>query len=580
MALITNVAMRWYTYAYDKGIVSFSNNTHDMANTNNRGPCYPSGAVIKAMSNRISGSTISAGGSLLGESPLPWKMQVGLLSAMADMRIGTAISNASYPGRQQGDVIVLSSEESTISDKAGYEVGMMLDGYYMMLVTNISNPVGNGINIVDLDTFFTERNIKGIDYYRTPKVTLSLEESGFKSNWVGDSPKHLSSQSAKYIASYLEAVTPAGILNAKRDDWLRYMRTSCYNQSYADTLPAVPGGDKNAYAIGYNKPNDDGYGLFNLEDGEGMTIREQIDRVLLLMINSPNGITNSGVNNNGIKTTIGSRRIGDPTLRMTIAEADEKEQEAVSTSDHPARQTDAAGNTLLYAATQYVEVNSMLLPLHLPTYFNQSSDNSTSVPDNGGGTASPISTGTGDFMKEAVNYDFKLTIDKVVDWIIQDGKVGRFNAWCNNNRTKCKQVLEAVQGAGMSAAWFAAYEKAENGNGLASVDYGGTMSWLNSRYIGGQQAGEPALTGDPVNDARATVQIMLKYTTSSTPAGGFGVDITRATEAMKALPSPSIGRLYVACTAAAAAELINQDIGYGKPMAHCASILQSIGGVF
>ena len=49
MALITNVAMRWYTYAYSKGIVSFSNNTHDMANTNNRGPCYHNDAVIKAM---------------------------------------------------------------------------------------------------------------------------------------------------------------------------------------------------------------------------------------------------------------------------------------------------------------------------------------------------------------------------------------------------------------------------------------------------------------------------------------------------------------------------------------------------
>ena len=47
---------------------------------------------------------------------------------------------------------------------------------------------------------------------------------------------------------------------------------------------------------------------------------------------------------------------------------------------------------------------------------------------------------------------------------------------------------------------------------------------------------------------------------------------------MKQLPTPSIGRLYVATTAAAAAELINQDIGYGKPMAACSALIVAMGG--
>ena len=130
----------------------------------------------------------------------------------------------------------------------------------------------------------------------------------------------------------------------------------------------------------------------------------------------------------------------------------------------------------------------------------------------------------------------------------------------------------------MAPAWFAAYEFQENSNGRASVDSYGTYDWLNARFVGGSLPGEPPLTGEPVQDAANTVKILLPHASSTTPAGGFGVNMAAATQAMQSLPSPSIGRLYVAATAAAAAELINQDIGYGKPMAACSAVIVSMGG--
>ena len=211
-----------------------------------------------------------------------------------------------------------------------------------------------------------------------------------------------------------------------------------------------------------------------------MTIEQQINTVLENIKLSSNGITNSGLNNGGTQVTIGKQGVGDPQLRMVIDSKDVKKQEKVDPDDHPARQVDTEGNALLYVANQYVESNSMLVPLHLPSYFKVGGGrktNSTGTDTSHSGGISPSSpAGTGKFMSEAVNYDFKLTIDKVVDWIVSNGSVGRFNAWCNNDRTKCKQVLEAVQGAGMSPAWFAAYEFQENSNGRASVDSGGYIS--------------------------------------------------------------------------------------------------------
>lgn len=580
MSLIPNVALRWYTYRYARGSVSFSQDRNQLANTNNRGPCFPTGAIVRAVSNKIAGSSINAGGILTSPAPNFFSFRTDILASLPDMSIGEPISNPDYEGRQRGDVIILSSEKSTVDKNARYDAGMMLDGYNMIAVTNVYDPVGKGIRIVNLHDYYASSGAQGIDYYRANIVEQSLVETGFEKEWTGDDPKYMSYAAALYIACYLESRTPANIIDAGKAEWLDYMQTSCYDQKYANTLvDEDPKSQRDAFKIAYK--DDKGYGLFNLPNGKDMTIEQQIETVLENIKLSSNGITNSGLNNGGAKVTIGQRRVGDPQLRTRIDSKDVKKQEKVVPDDHPARQVDTQGNALLYVANQYVESNSMLVPLHLPSYFRvgggKPHSTSNDISHNGG--ISPSHTkGTGKFMNEAVNYDFKLTIDKVVDWIISNGSVGRFKAWCNNDRTKCTQVLEAVQAAGMSPAWFAAYESQENGNGLASQDSGGTYDWLNARYIGGSLSGEPPLTGDPVQDAANTAKILLPHASSTTPAGGFGVNTAAAAAAMQQLPTPSIGRLYVAATAAAAAELINQDIGYGKPMAACSAVIISMGG--
>lgn len=580
MSLIPNVALRWYTYRYARGSITFSQDRNQLANTNNRGPCFPTGAIVRAISNKIAGSSINAGGILTSPAPNFYSFQKDILSSLPDMDIGDPISNPDYEGRQMGDVIILSSEKSTISDKARYDAGMMLDGYNMIAVTNVYDPVGKGIRIVNLHDYYASSGAQGIDYYRANKVSQDLIETGFKKEWTGADHKYMSYAAALYIACYLESQTPANIVDAGKAEWLNYMQTSCYDQKYANTLvDEDPKNQRDAFKIAYE--DDEGYGLFNLPNGKDMTIQQQIETVLENIKLSSNGITNSGLNNGGTKVTIGKQRVGDPQLRMVIDSKDVKEQETVEPDDHPARQVDVEGNALLYVANQYMEAQSMLVPLHLPAYFKVgggSTDGTGSDTSHNGGISPSSPEGTGKFMNDAVNYDFKLTIAKVVDWIIANGKVGRFAAWCNNDRTKCTQVLEAVQGAGMSPAWFAAYESQENGNGQASADSGGTYDWLNARYVGGSLSGEPPLTGDPVQDAANTAKILLPHASSTTPAGGFGVNMAAATQAMQALPNPSIGRLYVAATAAAAAELINQDIGYGKPMAACSAVIVAMGG--
>lgn len=580
MSLIPNVALRWYTYRYARGSVTFSQDRNQLANTNNRGPCFPTGAIVRAVSNKIAGSSINAGGILTTPAPNFHTFQKDILASLPDMDIGEPISNPDYEGRQRGDVIILSNEKSTVSDKARYDAGMMLDGYNMIAVTNVYDPVGKGIRIVNLHDYFESSGAKGIDYYRANVVTQPLIETDFDKDWTGDDPKYMSYAAALYIACYLESQTPANIIDAGKAEWLEYMQTSCYDQKYANTLKDEdPKNQRDAFKIAYE--DDEGYGLFNLPNGKDMTIEQQIETVLENIKLSSNGITNSGLNNGGTKVTIGKQRVGDPQLRMKIESGDVREQETVDPDDHPGRQVDVEGNALLYVANQYVESNSMLVPLHLPSYFKVgggSTNNTGNDTSHNGGISPSSPEGTGKFMNDAVNYDFKLTIDKVVDWIISNGSVGRFNAWCHNDRTKCTQVLEAVQGAGMSPAWFAAYESQENGNGQASADSGGTYDWLNARYVGGSLPGEPPLTGDPVQDAANTAKILLPHASSTTPAGGFGVNTAAAAAAMQQLPNPSIGRLYVAATAAAAAELINQDIGYGKPMAACAEVIIAMGG--
>ncbi|WNM55486.1 hypothetical protein CoNPh32_CDS0017 [Staphylococcus phage S-CoN_Ph32] len=60
------------------------------------------------------------------------------------------------------------------------------------------------------------------------------------------------------------------------------------------------------------------------------------------------------------------------------------------------------------------------------------------------------------FIHSNLNDDFGLSVDDLV------GKVkgiGRFSAWCGNNSSQIKQVLNAVKSIGVSPALFATYEK-------------------------------------------------------------------------------------------------------------------------
>ena len=141
----------------------------------------------------------------------------------------------------------------------------------------------------------------------------------------------------------------------------------------------------------------------------------------------------------------------------------------------------------------------------------------------------------------AINDNFDLTIDQVVS---HSDDFGRFKAWLGGDHAKIKEVLEAVQSAGMSPAYFAAYEYNEG--------YNPSWGWLNYTTP----------HGSPVQDAKfvAAHMVSVSKDMTATPSwidAGNPVDFVPASVKaagnadFKKMPSGTIGRAYIPSTAAA-----------------------------
>ena len=123
------------------------------------------------------------------------------------------------------------------------------------------------------------------------------------------------------------------------------------------------------------------------------------------------------------------------------------------------------------------------------------------------------------FIHSNLNDDFGLSVDDLVPKV---KGIGRFQAWCGNDSSKIRQVLNAVKSIGVSPALFGAYEKNEG--------YNGSWGWLNHTSPQGnyltdaqfvarklvsqsRQAGTPSWidAGNPVDFVPASVKRKGNY---------------------------------------------------------------------
>lgn len=181
------------------------------------------------------------------------------------------------------------------------------------------------------------------------------------------------------------------------------------------------------------------------------------------------------------------------------------------------------------------------------------------------------------FIHSNLNDDFGLSVDDLV------GKVkgiGRFSAWCGNNSSQIKQVLNAVKSIGVSPALFAAYEKNEG--------YNPSWGWLN----------HTSPQGNYLNDAKFVAR---KLVSQSRQAGspswidqGNPVDFVPASVKSKGnydfshhMKNGKVGRAYIPLTAAATwaayypeglKASYNRVQNYGNPFLDAANTILAWGG--
>ena len=89
------------------------------------------------------------------------------------------------------------------------------------------------------------------------------------------------------------------------------------------------------------------------------------------------------------------------------------------------------------------------------------------------------------FVESNISNDFGLSISEVAN---HSKNHGRFSAWLNSNVSDIIQVLTIVKDAGVSPAFFAAYEKTEG--------YNSKWGWLNHTSINGTPAQDAQSVSD------------------------------------------------------------------------------------
>lgn len=185
------------------------------------------------------------------------------------------------------------------------------------------------------------------------------------------------------------------------------------------------------------------------------------------------------------------------------------------------------------------------------------------------------------FIHSPINSDFGLSLDEVVSHCDNTtGSFGRFQAWCNGDTATIKSVLQAVQDAGMSPAFFASYE--------ANEGYNSSWGWLN--YTTPQ--------GNPVQDASFVAKHMVAVSNTSTnqPSwidAGNPVDFVPQADKdagnadFASLALGTVGKSYIPSTAATTWEVYypngllaqyNQIQDYGHPLTDAIRVIKSWGG--
>ena len=180
-------------------------------------------------------------------------------------------------------------------------------------------------------------------------------------------------------------------------------------------------------------------------------------------------------------------------------------------------------------------------------------------------------------IEQRIDNSFGLSISKIAPLV---RNAGRFRYWLGSDISKITRVLQIVQSEGVSPAFFAIYEVNEG--------YNSRFGWLNHTYA----------LGDPYQDAREVAKWIKNgsnypyYTPAWVDVGTNNLDFVPkdvqryGNEYYKKLPLGTIGKLYIAGTAAATWEVFypkgllaeyNGVMNYGAPLNNMIKTLESWG---
>lgn len=181
------------------------------------------------------------------------------------------------------------------------------------------------------------------------------------------------------------------------------------------------------------------------------------------------------------------------------------------------------------------------------------------------------------FVESSVSNSFGLSIDDLANKV---KSYGRFSAWLNGDVSRIKNILEIVKAAGVSPAFFAAYERTEG--------YNSAWGWLNHTSV----------NGSPETDAASVAAWVASQSRNMSDAPAW-IDFANykdfVPQSVKnegnahfaSLSSGSIGRVVIAGTAAAAWEVYypqglraeyNGVQDYGTPLQHMINYINEWGG--
>lgn len=181
------------------------------------------------------------------------------------------------------------------------------------------------------------------------------------------------------------------------------------------------------------------------------------------------------------------------------------------------------------------------------------------------------------FVESSVSNSFGLSIDDLANKV---KSYGRFSAWLNGDVSRIKNILEIVKAAGVSPAFFAAYERTEG--------YNSAWGWLNHTSV----------NGSPETDAASVAAWVASQSKNMSDAPAW-IDFANykdfVPQSVKnegnahfaSLSSGSIGRVVIAGTAAAAWEVYypeglkaeyNGVQDYGTPLQHMINYINEWGG--